>query len=177
MTRDNNHYAAIREFYGDRRANRSGIPLIAHIDEGLCILDHIGSSLHAKEAFCLHPLLQDNDDLIVSMADGSIFQRFSLDPAAIVLAMEYRATANAYLSHHCAGPHDEIHLSCLRDVNEMLIADKVQNRKDFEIHHLDRHENSATLFIYFNNWLRKLGVSEERYQELIRHIRENVAAA
>lgn len=80
--------------------------------------------------------------------------------------MEYRAVANAYLSHHYTGAADKPRLSSITAVNHMLVADKVQNRKDFECYHQTYHPNSAVLAQYFNNWLRTLGVSEARYREL-----------
>ena len=164
--KNNKHYAAIREYYADERAARSCVPLIAHIDEGIALLDAIGSSLRAKEAFCIHPLLQDDGALAAALEPGSIFERHQPDAAVVAVAMEYRRVANAYLSHHCKGSDDLIELSCLVDVNQMLVADKVQNRKDFERFHLETHARSATLALYFANWLRRLGISEERYAEL-----------
>jgi hypothetical protein len=47
----------------------------------------------------------------------------------------------------------------------MLIADKVQNRKDFELYHEATHPRSKELAMYFRLWLEKLGVSEENYQQ------------
>ena len=62
---------------------------------------------------------------------------------------------------------DEIECSDLAEVNAMLVADKVQNRKDFDVHHRDSHANSAVLQRYFANWLRRLDISETRYGELV----------
>jgi hypothetical protein len=84
--------------------------------------------------------------------------------------MEYRRVANNYLSKRMINSIDEIELSPLKDVNDMLIADKVQNRKDFELYHLDTHERSDVLDQYFKNWLIRLGITEERYQELVKLI-------
>ena len=165
--RENRHYLAIAAFYGIRCARRSRVPLLAHIDEGLRILDAIGASLVAKEAFCLHPLLQDDDALQAALAAHGHFRACAPDPVVVLLAMEYRRVANAYLAHHCKGESDLIELSPLADVNAMLIADKVQNRKDFDIHHLDSHENAQVLDQYFKNWLHRLDVSAARYQALI----------
>jgi hypothetical protein len=47
----------------------------------------------------------------------------------------------------------------------MLIADKIQNRKDFELYHLGKHERSSELDSYFKNWLERLDITEEFYQE------------
>lgn len=154
----NKHYRAILQFYGAASARRSTVPLMAHIDEGLAILDAIGASTEAREAFCLHPLLQA----------GPVVAPCEPDPKPLMLAMEYRRVANAYLSHHFRGDADVIALSTEPEVNDMLVADKVQNRKDFEIHHLSTHANADVLARYFRNWLRELGVSEERYLELTR---------
>jgi hypothetical protein len=60
---------------------------------------------------------------------------------------------------------DDIRLSPLKDVNDMLIADKIQNRKDFELYHLGTHDRSEQLDQYFKNWLEKLEVSEDFYNE------------
>jgi len=117
-----------------------------HIDEGLIVLDAIGAEEIAKRAYCLHPLLQDDENL-----------------KAVFLAMEYRIVANSCLSHHVGvAPR----ASTIDAVNQMLIADKVQNRKDFEQHHKGVHPESERLSAYFANWLSELGISEERYQEL-----------
>ncbi|MDJ1501575.1 hypothetical protein [Xanthocytophaga agilis] len=59
---------------------------------------------------------------------------------------------------------EEIRLSPLNEVNQMLIADKIQNRKDFERYHQQSHARSEELTIYFANWLKRLGISEEKYQ-------------
>lgn len=166
MDRQDPHYRAIATFYGDRSAARSGVALIRHIEEGLAILERIGAPLRAMQAYCLHPLVQDDEDLRQSCVADSILLRHQPDPGALMLAMEYRRVANAYLSRHCTGADDAIALSPLAEVNQMLIADKVQNRKEFEIHHLTSHAQSARLTQYFANWLKALGVSEARYQQL-----------
>jgi len=49
----------------------------------------------------------------------------------------------------------------------MLVADKVQNRKDFLAYHKGTHARSDELDYYFKLWLRRLDISEERYQELV----------
>ncbi len=163
----NPHYRAVADFYGERCAERSGVPLINHIHEGIAVLISIGSTVRAMEAYCLHPLLQDDDALAACLKPDSVFARYALSPEVVALAMEYRACANAYLSRHYRGPDDAIVLSCLPEVVDMLVADKVQNRKDFELFHLESHPKSAVLAGYFGNWLRRLDISEERYEELL----------
>jgi len=161
-------YYMIQKYYGDKKAERSGLYLMNHIDEGLAILEEIGASYYAKKAFCIHPLVQSDESL------KEYFEYLQNIPVnadepyqgALLLAMEYRSVANAYLSKREINSLDDIQLSVLKDVNDMLIADKVQNRKDFELFHLGKHERSNELDSYFKNWLRKLDISEERYEYL-----------
>jgi hypothetical protein len=154
-------YKMIVEFYGAREAARSKVKLINHINEGLVVLQELGASVDAQEAFCLHPMTQD---------DAEIKQNFAwvantCRPAVVMLAMEYRSVANDYLSPK-VWTAQKIRLSPLKEVNDMLIADKVQNRKDFITYHKGTHKNSDTLTVYFTQWLDALGVSEEQYQKL-----------
>lgn len=157
-------YDAVKRLYGKRRARRSGVLLMNHIDEGLVVLDEIKASDLARRAYCLHPLFQENSTLVEIFATPTVLN--GLDTRAIVLAVEYRWVANNYLSHHPSRPPQEIELSPLKDVNDMLIADKVQNYKDFLIYHLGTHAKSTRLDQYFRQWLERLGISKERFQEM-----------
>jgi hypothetical protein len=166
--KDDLHYELIRRFYGERRARRSGVLLMNHIDEGLRILDALGASRVAKRAFCLHPLVQADEDLARAFEPGGFLRSSEgLDAAAVALALEYRSVANEYLSKREIGAIAEIRMSPLGDVAHMLVADKVQNRKDFERYHAATHPRSRELAGYFENWLRRLGIGEERYRELV----------
>lgn len=151
----------IKNFYGDKTAKRSGVPLINHINEGLIVLDFIKASDIAKKAYCLHPLVQSDENLLLN-ADSLI----NIDPRVLIAVIEYRNIANSHLSYRKITRLDEIKLSPLKVVNDMLIADKIQNRKDFEIYHKDRHERSDELDCYFRDWLRRLGISEDVYDEI-----------
>lgn len=164
--KDDPHYQVVAQFYGQRRAQRSRQPLILHIDEGLRILQALGAAKVVTQAFCLHPLLQADDELKEHWPADSALWQSRLAPRALVLAMEYRKTANATLSHREISGADDIPLSPLLEVQQMLIADKVQNRKDFERFHQHSHERAEALRRYFRLWLERLGVSEERYREL-----------
>jgi len=154
-------YILIRQHYGVRTATRSRVPLMNHIDEGLKILDAIGSSDDTKNAFCVHPIIQNDSDLIENFQ----WLAENTSPVIMGLAMEYRSIANEYLSDKTYSGL-KIRLSPLRAVNEMLIADKVQNRKDFDIYHKGSHPETDRLTEYFSQWLAALEIDEQKYQSL-----------
>lgn len=154
-------YKIISDFYGDKITNRSGVRLMNHIDEGLYILEKIGSSDVAKRAYCLHPIVQDDQ----SLKENSHLLK-DIDSDVIIAAIEYRSVANEYLSKRVVKSIDEIRLSPLKDVNDMLIADKIQNRKDFELYHLGKHERSNELDQYFKNWFERLEITNEFYKSI-----------
>jgi hypothetical protein len=150
-------YAAVAEFYGGRRAARSGMAYMQHINEGLVILDAIDASVVAKLAFCLHPLAQSDDDL------PAFDPHLASTPEVLVATIEYRNVANRCLSHHTGV---RPHLSPLAAVNEMLVADKVQNRKDYAAEAERTGSHRPELAAYFDAWLGVLGVTPARYDEL-----------
>lgn len=156
-------YQTIAAHYAMRTAARSGVPLMQHIDHGVKILVARNASAIAQRAFCLHPLLQSDEDFalhharIQSVAAPDIYS----------LAIEYRRVANAALSDRTLTSAEQIELSATADVNEMLVADKVQNRNDFQRYHAGHHARSAELTRYFELWLQRLGVSETHYAELV----------
>lgn len=152
-------YKLVQEFYGDQRAKRSGVPYIYHIDEGLAILEHIGASYNTKEAYCLHPILQMDKDF----TKNKDMDFSGIETEAIILAMEYRRVANSYLSK--SHPSEFVGFSC-PEVREMLIADKVQNYKDFISYQKDL-ANQIELFEYFDYWFELLKVD---YSELVKVI-------
>jgi hypothetical protein len=162
--KDDPYFQRIKNFYGSRKANRSGVLYINHIYEGLIILDRIGASLEAKQGFCMHPILQCDQDF------SEQAKYVTGDPYIIVLTIEYRSVANEYLSKRKITHDCEVRLSPLKDVNDMLIADKVQNYKDFNLFHRTTHDRSFELINYFSTWLRVLGISEIQYLELINNL-------
>lgn len=156
-------YKLIKQVYGDDVAKRSQVPLINHIDEGLKILSQIGANLVVEQAYCLHPLVQNNTDLASAVMKQTLK---GCDSTAIILAMEYRAVANSYL---CRVDTDNFtDADCIRIVDNtlleiklMLVADKTQNYKDFLAHHKNSHVRSAELEAYFSRWIRCLKKSLE----------------
>ena len=157
-------YNLIENVYGNKKAKRTGVFYMNHIDEGLYILNKIGASYQAKLGYILHPVFQGDQDL------KDIYNHTSLEKVsyqAIINAVEYRNVANEYLSFRKIRDIEDIRLSPLKDVNHMLIADKIQNRKDFEIYHKDKHERSKELVKYFNNWMQRLDITEKFYQDTV----------
>jgi hypothetical protein len=159
-------YELVCRFYEDKIAARSRVYKIHHVTEGVYVLNRIGASTAAKRAFCLHPMLQDDKEL------GANFRHLcdNADRKAVMLALEYRNVANQYLSFRDITKVSEIALSPLEEVNQMLIADKVQNRKDFELYHLKTHPKSERLQQYFINWLERLNVGEDTYKMYVEEL-------
>lgn len=160
---EDKYYRLISEFYGDRKAERSGVEYMNHIDEGLVILKVLGASPEAKAAFALHPLFQSDVELKNSYRRLSDLDIENKD-RVILLAMEYRSVANEYLSMREIKNFNDIRLSPLKEVNQMLVADKIQNYKDFLLYHYYTHPRSKELNEYFNNWLLALDVSLTSFQ-------------
>ena len=156
-------YQLITNFYGDQKAKRSQVPLINHIQEGLRILEAINAHEVARKAYCLHPILQSDE----ALAQNFRTDLSGIDPQVIIATIEYRSVANAYLSQRQIQRIEDIRLSPLPEVNDMLIADKVQNRKDFELYHQATHPRRNELAQYFRNWLRRLGIDEAQYKHLV----------
>lgn len=163
-------YLAVERRYGDTWAARSGLNWMNHIDEGLRVLHRwLGASERAQQAWCLHPLVQGDEDLRRSHDEGVLDE---FEPRVVTLALEYRNIANAFLS-----PMDEhpgyvdagrIVRSPLAEVDAMLVADKIQNCKDFRRYHRGSHPRSARLERYFDRWLAALGVDAGQVERLAR---------
>jgi hypothetical protein len=160
--RNSTEYRLIEREYGVQRAARSQVLLIDHIHQGLQIMDLFGASVSAKQAFCLHPLVQNFTDLEANLS--KICREELLNPRALILAMEYRHKANSFLckpenDHYIPSELKALVGELLPEVRHMLIADKIQNNKDFMLHHYGTHERSAQLKDYFEDWFHVLDVS------------------
>jgi len=142
-------YKLISNYYGQSKTKRSGIPLINHIDEGIEILKGIGADEDTIEAYCLHPLLQSDEEF-----NKNLNMDFSkVSTSALILAVEYRRVANSYLS---TNKMEDFVGFTNEKIKQMLYADKIQNEKDFALYHEGKHERSKELREYFNNWLNIL---------------------
>jgi len=163
-------YLAIERHCGDTRAKRSGVHHMNHVDEGLRVLHRwLGASEAAMRAWCLHPLVQGDEDLRRSYAAGLLDE---FEPKVVALALEYRNIANGFLSPMESHPgYDDparIARSPLAEVDAMLVADKLQNAKDFRLHHRATHPRAAWLERYFERWLAALGVDVAEVDRLAR---------
>ncbi|AXH72427.1 MAG: oxidoreductase, 2OG-Fe(II) oxygenase family protein [Caudoviricetes sp.] len=143
-------YSTILSFYNTRRAERSKAFLMNHINEGLLILMEYERPLIELKAYCIHPIVQNGEDIDTSWSD------------AYELAIEYRDIANSYL---CRPKND--YIKTLDDMKNKikpmsigcaynLLADKKQNQKDFRLYHLGTHKRSNELEQYFINWINYL---------------------
>lgn len=154
-------YKLIRRLYGERCAKRSQVPLINHVHEGLEFMQQRDASMAAMRAYCLRPLFQADVDLKTNFGMATI-----LDPYVVMLVLEYCSVANEYFSARNINDISKIRLSPLSDVNEMLVADKMQNFKDFMIYHHGTRSQSNELFVYFRNWFDRLGIYRTVFNEL-----------
>lgn len=152
-------YEKIRDYYGVKVAERSQVPLINHINEGLTVLKMLSASTWTKDAFCLHPIVQNDADLRRNFVS---LMSTEWDPRTIMYVMEYRNVANRGLLG------GTITTSPIEPVNAMLIADKCQNRKDFRLYHKNSHPKSTQLEAYFTAWLKELGVTEGFYENAVK---------
>ena len=152
-------YKTIKDFYGDRKAKRSGEFLMWHITKGCAILKNIGASDEAIKSFMLHPKYQNDEDYY--MNQSSLLGDCAYDQKVVDNVLDYRRVANAYLCRPETDgwSHSQIHEACQLergDVADMLVADKEQNFEDFMKHHMNSHPRSKELYQYFSNWIEYL---------------------
>lgn len=163
--RASNEYDAIKSFYGDKITNRSGVPLMNHIDEGIEIMVGRGASERAILAYTIHPIFQGDSAFtdIMNFENWHTYNINHIERPIIIRVMEYRRAANAYL---CKPSTDNWAIDDMKeaiglllpDIREMLIADKIQNQRDFLKYHYGTHTRSKELDQYFKNWLEILEV-------------------
>jgi hypothetical protein len=157
-------YHLIKDHYGDRVAERSGVPLMQHIDEGLLILNWLDAADYIKGAFCLHPLIQNDNDYRENI--NALMSNERMGISAFQLALAYRKQANAYLCKPSTDDWGQCEIAeavgpLFEDMRFMLIADKVQNKKDFMLYHHGSHARSDQLLRYFDQWMEYLDFNYE----------------
>lgn len=161
-------YELIKKHYRNRKAKRTQVPLIMHIDDGLKIIDseriliqeETNTTISTlKEAWCLHPLVQDTQELETNIR--FLLKECKDNPEPLELALEYRELANSYLCREETDNYTDETLKRLIqfyswDVKFLLLVDKIQNQADFLKFHLGKHPRTEELQEYFERWIRVL---------------------
>jgi hypothetical protein len=166
-------YQLIQQKYKGKIAHRSGVSYMNHIQEGAFILQRIyGIDEELIEAYCLHPIFQSDKSLLELFLDASS-ENFLISPRTIVLGMEYRRVASSYTIKNKIRDPKSIEIGPLDKVHKMLVADKIQNKKDFmKYMYLKRDRPSYQKasehgLQYFDSWLKRLSVSPEMYAKVV----------
>lgn len=155
-------YEIISSYYEGKRAKRTGLPYINHINEGCQLID--SDLVLAREAFMLHPIFQDGNQNNVDLS--------GINKGVIKLAEKYAKLANSYLPKDYESPAPKVNNEVLR---EMLLADKIQNYKDYKRYkHVFDEEKQNQLEIYFNNWFKTLNISLVGRNNLIEQISREI---
>lgn len=150
-------YKIIKDFYGDRKAARSGEYLMWHITKGCHYLEKLGASEEAIKAFMLHPIYQSDTDYNANKT--KLLKDCQGDLDVLLLVLEYRKVANGFLCNvftdgWCRAEIEQAAPFTSKDMALMLLADKLQNREDFNKYHRDTHVRGPQLHIYFEKWLK-----------------------
>lgn len=153
-------YKIIEDYYKDKY-HSNGVSFMKHIDEGLAIMKWMGTSESAKKSFCLHPIYQSEKSIkdfgIKDLSDNKL----KLDSNIITNVLEFRRIDNLYTNDMRISSPGDIKISTLDEVNQMLIADKIQNRKEFE----NYYDGNEDFSMYLINWFRKLDINENMYRD------------
>lgn len=151
-------FMAISIVYGDDRSERTNVPYIKHILDGLLILDHLGASKIEMQAWCLHPIFQ-----IKELRDRaeSINVTLTAPIGSSVLAAAYADAANSFTSMSAfTGAADRPPVIPSASLHKLLVADKIQNYCEFA-DSIDNFEPKDVVRLnrYFKLWLEHLGLS------------------
>ena len=155
---------------------------MSHIEEGALVLHLLyGHDAELQEAYCLHPIFQ-SDKSLAQFLSPSAPELACISPRALVLGMEYRRVANGYTIKHKVRSPENIEIGPLSSVHKMLVADKIQNKKDFIKYLHMKHDRPSYRKVsqrsvdYFDSWLARLGISQEKYQEIAARLEKMEAA-
>ena len=168
QSRVHKYYNVIKKFYKGKETSK-GIPYINHIDEGVGHLENLHVSDVVINAFILHPFVQCvnlkgtyKDCLLTEKELEKHINIFEIEPEIAFELLLYRKYVNSYL---CREATDNYNINdAFEDVKgltkypntvKMLIADKLQNFKDFLLYRQD-HPRKEHLNNYFTIWLNIL---------------------
>ena len=162
-------YRLIEKSYRKHTSRRTQQPYMKHIDQGLWLLLHVNDDPAVLGAWCAHPLFQIN-----SVLQEALHARTSITEhgRTVVLAMEYRAVANAFLTpdwSRAGLPR----VSAIEEVNQLLVVDKFQNAREAYLFS-DKlgEERCAQLDVYFRKWFDALGIDGRRMETLERQMQK-----
>lgn len=162
------YYSVIDSFYKGMSTSK-GVPYINHINEGIVHLENMKVDDDVINAFILHPFVQCvnlkgtyKDCLLTEKELEKHINIFKIEPEIAFELLLYRKYANSYLCRE-ATDNFSIHdaYGYLKNLNnyqttvKMLIADKLQNFKDFLLYRQD-HPRKEFLNRYFTIWLNIL---------------------
>lgn len=153
-------YRIIETYYGNTQARRSGLYYMNHIDEGLALFSKWFSEDIIRDAYCLHPIYQDGNE------SGFSYMSDTHSHKVLELTRDYAIIANSYLPQK--GKIEDIPRLDYK-LRALLSADKIQNRKDFELYN-QNHPNYKDLALYFRNWFDTLEITEEEYEKWKRYL-------
>lgn len=118
------------------------------MEEGLAILNILESNHITKKAYCIHQLFH-NDESLERSWDGNRFP--NCDIKSMLLAMEFRTLYKSKPNRNGI-----IKLSPIKEVNEMMLAYKMQQYKNFEINGRGQTDNDELVESSFKNWIKQL---------------------
>lgn len=163
-------FQQISRYYGAAKTRRTRLPLINHIVEGVVLIHQLGGSPGVADAFCWHPLIQSDATYVDALTEIRRYYNLNTNGQVLVNVLGYRDAANRWL-RGSVSEDNQPKQHPLADVNIMLMADKIQNRKDFENNEAQfTAEHVSSLHYYFDSWFSVLGISPEIYLDQIKQL-------
>jgi hypothetical protein len=101
-----------------------------------------------------------------------------ISPRAIVLGMEYRRIANSYTIKNKIRNPESIEIGSIDKVHKMLVADKIQNKKDFMKYIYMKQDRPSYKKVsehglqYFNSWFDRLSIGHDMYEIVVAWVAE-----
>lgn len=95
--------------------------------------------------------------------------------------MEYRRVANSYTIRHKIKAPTSIDIGPLAKVHQMLVADKIQNKKDFMKYMYLKHDRPSYRRVsehglqYFDSWLNRLSISPAMYEVAVAFLEQGAS--
>jgi len=144
-------YTYINDLLGNSINKQTHDLRINQIEEGLAILNILNAPNLVRKAYCLHMLFESDEALSKSM---ELNRMPHTDPKSVLLAMEFRNIIKTRIN-------GKIKLSPLSEVNQMILAAKIQRYKTFEILYKGEKPHSDEIERDYQLWIKRL------YNELI----------